>query len=382
MTRPFSPAEATARVADDLGFLPEWNLGDLYPGMDSAAFADDLARVAEECAAFSADYKGKLDGLAREGGLLAAVKRYEAIDDRLGRIMSYAGLTYAGDTTDPARAKFYGDVQDKITKAATDLLFFQLELNRIDDAVLDAVGAGELAHYKPWLDDASKDKPYQLDDKLEQIFLEKSATGASAWNRLFDETMAAHPLRCRRRADAARAGAVPAAGPRRQDPRNRRQCARRRAEGQPAHLRADHQHARQGQGDRRPLAGLRRRGRRPPPLEPRRARGGRRPRHGGDGRLSAPLASLLQAQGQMVRRREHAALGSQRPAAQRADAHREMGRGPRKPCSTPMPASRRRWPASPSASSTRAGSTRRPGRARRRGRSRIPPCPPRIPTCC
>ena len=191
MIRPLSPAEATARVADELGFLPEWNLGDLYPAMDSPAFAEDLARAAQECAAFSADYRGKLDSLARDGGLLAAVTRYEAIDDRLGRIMSYAGLTYAGDTTDPQRAKFYGDVQDKITKAATDLLFFQLELNRIDDAVLDAAASGELAHYKPWLDDARKDKPYQLDDKLEQLFLEKSATGASAWNRLFDETMAA-----------------------------------------------------------------------------------------------------------------------------------------------------------------------------------------------
>ncbi len=190
MTRPTSPAEA-ARVDRDLGDLPVWNLADLYPGMDSPVFAADLAKASEECAAFSADYKGKLDGLARNGGLLAAVQRYEAIDDRLGRIMSYAGLVYADETTDPVRAKFYGDTQDKVTKASTDLLFFQLELNRIDDAVLDAVGRGELAHYRPWLDDMRKDKPYQLDDKIEQLFLEKSASGASAWNRLFDETISA-----------------------------------------------------------------------------------------------------------------------------------------------------------------------------------------------
>ena len=149
MTRPHSPAEAAARVDSDLSDLPVWNLADLYPAMDSPAFTGDLVRAAEECAAFSADYKGRLDCLAREGGLLRAVKRYEAIDDRLGRIMSYAGLVYADNTTDPVRAKFYGDTQDKITKASTDLLFFQLELNRIDDAVLDAVAAGELAHYKP-----------------------------------------------------------------------------------------------------------------------------------------------------------------------------------------------------------------------------------------
>ena len=191
MRVPAPPAEAAAYSDPALGALPEWNLADLYPGMTSQAYADDLATMAQECRAFAADYKGRLEMLVRDGGLLAAVKRYEAIDDRLGRIMSYAGLVYSGETTDPVNAKFYGDAQDKVTAAAADLLFFQLELNRVDDAALDAVAAGELAAYKPWLDDIRKDKPFQLDDKVEQLFLEKSATGASAWNRLFDETLAA-----------------------------------------------------------------------------------------------------------------------------------------------------------------------------------------------
>jgi oligoendopeptidase F len=189
-----SAADAAARLDPALGPLPEWNLGDLYPSMESDAFARDLREALHACQAFTADYKGRLEGLARDtsdDGLIEAVRRYEAIDDTLGRIMSYAGLIYAGDTTDPTRAKFYGDTQDKITTASTDLLFFQLELNRIDDAVLDAATAQDpLAHYRPWLDDIRKDKPHQLDDKLEQLFLEKSATGHSAWNRLFDETMA------------------------------------------------------------------------------------------------------------------------------------------------------------------------------------------------
>ena len=186
-----SPVDAAAHGDAILGVLPEWNLADLYPGMQSDAYARDLVEVADACKAFAADYKGRLAALARDGGLLAAVRRYEGLDDRLGRIMSYAGLVYSGDTTDPANAKFYGDAQDKVTAAAGDLLFFQLELNRIDDAVLDSVAADELAHYKPWLDDMRKDKPFQLGDEVERLFLEKAATGASAWNRLFDETLAA-----------------------------------------------------------------------------------------------------------------------------------------------------------------------------------------------
>ena len=110
----------------------------------------------------------------------------------LGKLISYAGLVYAGDTTDAKRAKFYGDVQEKITAASSHLLFFTLELNRIDDGLIEkALAAPALGHYRPWIEDVRKERPYQLADKIEQLFHEKSFTGRSAWNRLFDETLAA-----------------------------------------------------------------------------------------------------------------------------------------------------------------------------------------------
>ena len=88
---------------------------------------------------------------------------------------------YAGNTTDPVRAKFYGDMQERITAASLHLLFFTLELNRIDDAALDAAMADPaLGHYRPWIEDVRKDKPYQLEDRVEQLFHEKSVTGYSA----------------------------------------------------------------------------------------------------------------------------------------------------------------------------------------------------------
>jgi oligoendopeptidase F len=119
------------------------------------------------------------------------VRRYEVIEDLMGRLISYAGLVYATDTTDPVNTKFYGDVQERITAASLHLLFFTLELNRIDDAVLDqAMADPELGHYRPWIEDVRKEKPYQLDDRIEQLFHEKSVTGYSAWNRLYDETIA------------------------------------------------------------------------------------------------------------------------------------------------------------------------------------------------
>jgi oligoendopeptidase F len=107
---------ASAVLADspeqaELGALPEWDLSHLYPGMGSEAYKADLASADAECRAFADTYRGRLEELARTGGLAEAVRRYEGIEDRLGRLMSYAGLVYSGDTTDPARAKFYGDTR-------------------------------------------------------------------------------------------------------------------------------------------------------------------------------------------------------------------------------------------------------------------------------
>jgi oligoendopeptidase F len=188
------PAKAPVTNGEGLGTLPEWNLADLYPGIDAPEVKRDLDRADAECAAFEESYKGKLAVLAAApdaGAKLAeAVKRYEALDDLLGRLISFASLVYAGNTTDPVRAKFYGDMQERITQASLHMLFFTLELNRVEDAGLEqAMADPALGHYRPWIEDVRKEKPYQLEDRVEELFHEKSVTGAGAWNRLFDETI-------------------------------------------------------------------------------------------------------------------------------------------------------------------------------------------------
>src|SRR3954469_24163289 len=187
-------AKPSSKPASKSGKLPEWNLADLYSGIDAPEVARDLAKMDADCVAFETDFKGKLaTGSANEDGgkwLAQAVRRYEAIDDLAGRLGSYAGLVHAGDSVDPKISKFYGDVSERLTAASIHLLFFALELNRIDDDILNrAMQAAELAHYRPWIEDLRKGKPYQVDAKLEQLFLEKSQTGYSAFNRLFDQTI-------------------------------------------------------------------------------------------------------------------------------------------------------------------------------------------------
>lgn len=189
-------AARVAAHAADLGALPEWDLTDLYVGIDSPDFSADLVRAEADCARFSERYAGRLAEMAAASDasaqLAEAVATYEGIEDLLGRLMSFAGLVYSGDTTDELREKFYGDTQERLTAASSNLLFFALELNRISDESMDrAMADGPLNHYAPWLEDLRREKPFQLDDRTEKLFLEKSVTGRSAWNRLFDGTIAA-----------------------------------------------------------------------------------------------------------------------------------------------------------------------------------------------
>jgi oligoendopeptidase F len=182
------------RTAGKAGKLPEWDLTDLYSGIDAPEVGRDLQKMDADCVAFETDYKGKLaERTAQDDGgrwLAEAVRRYEAIDDLAGRLGSYAGLVHAGDSVDASISKFYGDVSERLTAASVHLLFFALELNRVEDTVIErALQTPELAHYRPWIEDLRKDKPYQLEDRVEQLFHEKSQSGYTAWNRLFDQTI-------------------------------------------------------------------------------------------------------------------------------------------------------------------------------------------------
>jgi len=184
---------ATAKAAADLGPMPEWNLADLYPSPTAPEVGRDLDKAAAEAKRLKEAYHGKLTDVAKDGAKLAqAIEEFERFVELTGRLGSFAGLHYAGNQADPERAKFYGDIAEKLTAISTDIIFFELELNQIDDKTLEAALKNErLARYKPWIENVRKEKPYQLEEKLERLFHEKSQTSAGAFNRLFNETIAA-----------------------------------------------------------------------------------------------------------------------------------------------------------------------------------------------
>jgi oligoendopeptidase F len=184
-------AALASTESPELGTLPGWDLSDLYPGVDSAELKADLARMEQDAKDFAAAYAGKLADL--EGDRLAqAIRDYERIDEVLSRIMSFAGLVYNGNMTDPELAQFYQSMQERVSAISTHLIFFTLEINRLDEQTLQSrlSASSDLAHYSPWLRDVRLYRDHQLSDELERMLHEKYVAGRAAWNRLFDETVA------------------------------------------------------------------------------------------------------------------------------------------------------------------------------------------------
>ena len=171
--------------------------------------------------------------------------------------------------------------------------------------------------WRPWLRDLRVFRPHQLADELEKLLHEKEVTGHSAWNRLFDETIAGMRIRVGGEALTVSAALNKLSDQRPRGARGRRPSHRRRLRRTGEAVLADHQHAGEGQGNHRHLAPL-------PASRQRtqsREHGGRRGRRcagdRGARRLSAAGAPLLHDEGQVARAAEAAALGPQRAAAGR-----------------------------------------------------------------
>ncbi len=169
---------------------PEWDLHDLYAGMDDPILQRDLTEAAERARAFATNYEKRLARLDA-AGLGAAIADYEKLSELLDCATSYGQLLFAANTEDAKVAAFHQTLNERSTEISSLVLFFELELNEIDDAVLaEKMADPAVAKYKPWLDSNRAFKPYQLSGDLEKILHEKSVSGRAAWSRLFDETMA------------------------------------------------------------------------------------------------------------------------------------------------------------------------------------------------
>jgi len=188
---PFSIPRAPLDSSGGSDGLPGWDLSDLYRAADDPKLAEDLAHAEEQAAAFAKRYAGRLSALSGDA-LAGAIAEYERMREVLGRVMSFASLTFATDAQDPANGRFYQTMQERVTAISSHTVFFSLEVNLLDEAALESAMAGSpaLARYRPWLRDSRVFREHQLSDEMERLLHEKDVAGSAAWTRLFDETVA------------------------------------------------------------------------------------------------------------------------------------------------------------------------------------------------
>ncbi|MGV3279113.1 M3 family oligoendopeptidase [Rickettsiales bacterium LUAb2] len=171
--------------------VPEWDLSSLYKSLDDPLIKQDKDNAASKIANFIKLYKGKIVNLSANE-LLLSIKEYEEISVLLGKVMSYSYLSYVTDVTNKNLAIFMQQNREFITNLSTDLAFYELELNDLDDAILEQYLAEnqQLKKYSSFLETNKRFKPYQLPEIAEQVFIAKSSVSGSAWVRLYDETLA------------------------------------------------------------------------------------------------------------------------------------------------------------------------------------------------
>mgnify|MGYP000943982558 FL=1 len=160
-----------------------WNLGELFA--NEAEFSGAIDSAAAQARDFEAKFKDKLRALSAEE-FLGALELYEGISEQIGKIMSFAHLSFARDTS-------LGAQQAKTEQACNDisqsLLFFELEFNELDAAKQDEFIAGS-GRFRYYLSLLKRRKAHQLSLPQESVLLKTSPVSGEAFSRLFDESMA------------------------------------------------------------------------------------------------------------------------------------------------------------------------------------------------
>jgi oligoendopeptidase F len=168
---------------------PSWNLSDFYSSTKDKKIAVEIKKITDDTKKFTKDFCGKVNKL-NGSQLFLAIKKYEEICEKIGKIFSYAQLLYASDLSNQINISFHQNISETLSKFESELIFFTLELNKIDDKkIATLLKNSDLKKYQPFIRDTRAFKKYQLSEELEKFSLEKNITGRSAFVRLFDETV-------------------------------------------------------------------------------------------------------------------------------------------------------------------------------------------------
>ncbi len=173
--------------------LPRWDLTEYYKGVDDPKIDEDLKEDLQTAIAFEEKYKGRVATLNADE-LARAIQDYEARHARPTSPLMYARLMKAIHQTDQSVGALQSKTQAKGTEVVSHLLFWPLELQKLDPEKLEEMyeESAALKHYKPYLGKILKETPYTLSDEVEMALKKRGpASTGPALHRLYQEHKAA-----------------------------------------------------------------------------------------------------------------------------------------------------------------------------------------------
>ena len=165
---------------------PQWNLKEFYDSYKSEKINIDIEKIRSSTIKFNKKYKNTLKNLSNKK-IIQSIKEFEIIEEKIGKLKSYIYLIYCTNQLDTEIVAFYQKVNEQLTNIDSNLLFFCLELNSLNEKKINLL---EGNRFFVWLKNLRKFKNYQKKEEIEKILLDKNLTSSNSWIRLFDQTMA------------------------------------------------------------------------------------------------------------------------------------------------------------------------------------------------
>jgi len=178
-------------ISNNKNELPLWDLSEIYKDIKDPMIKNDLKDIRNLSKDFLKKWKGKIKDLNSEE-FVDCIDQYQNLNEKIYKIGTHSNLIFATNMEDPEISRYNSSISDEVTEIFSSLIFVTLELSKINDDIINEwVLNDEAKQWLPYLTILRKRNPYLLDPLVEEILIEKSATGRSAWVRLFDETSAA-----------------------------------------------------------------------------------------------------------------------------------------------------------------------------------------------
>jgi oligoendopeptidase F len=162
------PTKASKTGAENI----EWDLTDLYTGIDEAGLGGDLASIEKRAQTFREKWNGKLDVISIPE-FVTMVEEYENLVETFDRMGSYTNLLWSTDSENTEYGRLLQTVRETLSRAMSHLIFVSTQLSHLSETRF-----GELL--------AAPDLSSRSED-VERALSAKSITARASWVRLHDE---------------------------------------------------------------------------------------------------------------------------------------------------------------------------------------------------